>query len=115
MGNGCGQGPCIVRIERRLVNDNLVANVDSSLGYILSLMDKSGYGFARSRIPEIGALRFRAGRQDPSAVRTKRRVKAPTQMGKRGDELARGLIPDIDAMIRTRRQDPRTVRTERRL
>ena len=64
-------------------------------------MDKGGYGFARSRIPEIGAVIFRACRHDSSAVRTERRVKGPTQMFKGSDELARSRIPEVGAMIRS--------------
>ena len=52
------------------------------------LMDKGGHEFARSRIPEIGAVIFRACRQHSSTVRAKRRVKERTEMFKGSDELA---------------------------
>ena len=35
-------------------------------------------------------------------------------MGKGGDELARGRIPELGGFVRARRQDPSTVRTKRR-
>ena len=57
--------------------------------------------FARNRIPELGAVRFRACRQDSRTVRTERRVEGPAQMFKGSDELARSRIPEVDAMIRT--------------
>ena len=56
-----------------------------------------------------------ACRQDPSTVRTKRRVVNPILMGKGGDELARGRIPELGGFVRARRQDPSTVRTKRRV
>ena len=42
---------------------------------------------ARARIPELGGL-IRARREDPSAVRTKRRAVHAILMVKGGDELA---------------------------
>jgi hypothetical protein len=41
-------------------------------------------------------------------VRTKRH--ALTSLGKRGDELARGRIPELGGFVRAGRQDPSTVR-----
>ena len=36
-------------------------------------------------------------------------------MGKGGDELGRGCIPEFGGVVGARREDPRTVRTKRRL
>ena len=69
---------------------------------------------ARGRIPELGGV-VRARRQDPSTVRTKRRVLETILMGKGGDELARGRIPELGGFVRACRQDPSTVRTKRRV
>ena len=77
-------------------------------------MIKGGNQLARGRIPELGGF-VRARRQDPSAVRTKRRIEDRILMVKRGDQLARGRIPELGTVIRARRQDPCTVRTKRRL
>ena len=49
------------------------------------LMVKGGDELARGRIPELGGL-VRACRQDPSTVRTKRRVVNRILMGKGGDQ-----------------------------
>ena len=59
-----------------------------------SLMIKGGDQLARGRIPELGGF-VRARSQDPSTVRTKRRVVDTILMGKGGDELARGRIPEL--------------------
>ena len=77
-------------------------------------MSKGGDELARGRIPELGGL-VRACRQDPSTVRTKRRVLDDTLMGKGGDELARGRIPELGSFVPACRQDPSTVRTKRRV
>ena len=77
-------------------------------------MVKGGDEPARGRIPELGAV-IRACRQDPSAVRTKRRVLDSILMGKGGDQPARGRIPKLGGFVPARRQDPSTVRTKRRL
>ena len=58
---------------------------------------------------------IRACRQDPSAVRTKRRVLNSILMGKGGDELARGRIPELGGFVRARRQDPSAIRTKCRM
>ena len=60
-------------------------------------MVKGGDELARGRIPELGSF-VRACRQDPSAVRTKRRVVNLILMGKGGDELARGRIPELGGL-----------------
>ena len=62
-------------------------------------MGKGGDELARSRIPELGGF-VCARRQDPSAVRTKRRVVDTILMGKGGDELARGRIPELGGLVR---------------
>ena len=54
-------------------------------------------------------------RQDPSTVRTKRRVVDLTLMSKGGDQLARGRIPELGGLVRACRQDPSAVRTKRRV
>ena len=77
-------------------------------------MVKGGDELARGRIPELGGL-VRARRQDPSAVRTKRRVVDATLMVKGGDELARGRIPELGSFVSACRQDPSTVRTKRHI
>ena len=77
-------------------------------------MVKGGDELARGRIPELGGL-VRARRQDPSTVRTKRRVLDATLMGKGGDQLARGRIPELGSFVPACRQDPSTVRTKRRV
>ena len=58
---------------------------------------------------------IRACRQDPSTVRTERRVVDAILMGKGGDELARGRIPELGGLVRARRQDPGAIRTKRRI
>ena len=58
------------------------------------LMGKGGNGLARGCIPELGGF-VRARRQDPSTVRTKRRIVDQILMVKGGDELARGRIPEL--------------------
>ena len=58
---------------------------------------------------------IRARRQDPRTVRTKRHVLNGILMGKGGDQLARGRIPELGALIRASRQDPSAVRTKRRV
>ena len=55
-----------------------------------------------------------ASRQDPSTVGTKRRSAHPILMGKGGDQLAQGHIPELGGLVRARRQDPGTVGTKRR-
>ena len=60
----------------------------------LILMVKGGDELARGRIPELGGF-VRARRQDPSTVRTERRVADLILMSKGGDELARGRIPEL--------------------
>ena len=52
-----------------------------------SLMVKGSDELARGRIPELGGF-VCACRQDPSAVRTKRRLEDLILMVKGGDELA---------------------------
>src|SRR6516225_9998195 len=91
----------------------------------LILIGKGGHKLARDRIPELGAVDtvlsersaiiFRACCQNLSAVRTKRRVKGRTQMVKGGDELARGWVPEVGAMIRACRQDASAVRAKHRV
>ncbi len=76
-------------------------------------MGKRGDELARGRIPELGGF-VRARRQDPSAIRTKRRAVDPILMSKGGDQLARGRIPELGGFVRARRQDPSTVRTKLR-
>ena len=76
-------------------------------------MVKRGDQLARGRIPELGGF-VRARRQDPSAVRAKRRMIDPILMGKGGDELPRGCIPELGGLIPACREDPSAVRTERR-
>src|SRR5215469_10909749 len=88
----CRQDPSTVRTERRMLNR--LENPSAALG-------KRGYGFARSRIPEIGAVMFRACRQHSCTVRAKRRVKARTELFKGSDELARSRVPELGAMIRS--------------
>ena len=61
------------------------------------------------------AVRVSACRQDPSTVRTKRRDANPILVSKRGDEFARGRIPELGGFVRARRQDPSTVGTKRRI
>jgi len=88
-------------------------------------MGKGGQKLARNSIPELGvvdtvlsergAVMVRACCQDLSAVGTERRVKGPTKMDKRGDELARGRVPEVSAMIRACRQDASAVSTEYRV
>ena len=56
-----------------------------------------------------------ACRQDPSAVRTKRRMIQTIWMFKGSDQLARGRIPEFGGFVSACRQDPSTVRTELRL
>ncbi len=82
-------------------------------------MGKGGQKLARNSIPELGvvdtvlsergAVIFRACCQDLSAVGTERRVKGPTQTVKGGDELARGRVPEVSAVIRACRQDASAV------
>ena len=72
-------------------------------------MGEGGDQFARSRIPELGGV-IRACRQNPSAVRTKRRVVDRALMSKGGDEIARSRIPEFGGV------DPRLPsESERRL
>ena len=61
-------------------------------------MVKGGDELARGRIPELGGV-VRACRQDPSTVRTKRRVVNDILMVKGGDELARGRIPELGGFV----------------
>ena len=61
-------------------------------------MVKGGDQLARGRIPELGGF-VRARRQDPSAVRTKRRVDDLILMGKGGDQLARARIPELGGFV----------------
>ena len=57
-----------------------------------------------------------ACRQDPSTVRTERRVAELILMGKGGHKLARDRIPELGAVIfRACRQDPSAVRAKRRV
>ena len=77
-------------------------------------MFKGSDELARGRIPELYAM-IRTCRQDPSAVRTKRRVLNSILMGKRGDGFVRSRIPKLGGLVPACRQDPSTVRTERRL
>ena len=68
-------------------------------------MGKGGDQLARGRIPELGGF-VRARRQDPSTIRTKRRVVDRILMVKGGDQLARGRIPELGGFVRACRQDP---------
>ena len=77
-------------------------------------MVKGGNKLARGRIPELGTV-IAAGRQDPSTVRTKRRMIETFWMVKGSDQLARGRIPELGGFAPAGRQDPSTVRTELRL
>ena len=61
-------------------------------------MVKGGEELARSRIPELGGV-VCTRRQDPSAVRTKRRVVDRTLMVKGGEELARSRIPELGGLV----------------
>ena len=63
-------------------------------------MGKGGDELARGRIPELGGF-VRARRQDPSTIRTKRRVVDTILMVKGGDELARGRIPELGGFVRS--------------
>ena len=78
------------------------------------LMVKGGDQLARGRIPEFSAC-VRACRQDPSTVRTKRRVIETIWMVKGSDQFARGRIPELGGFVCACRQDPSTVRTKLRL
>src|ERR1700747_1400679 len=66
----CRQDPSTVRTERRMLNDILTGPETPS-----AAVGKRGYGFARSRIPEISAVIFLACRQNSGTVRAERRVK----------------------------------------
>ena len=77
-------------------------------------MGKGGDELARGRIPELGGF-VPACRQDPSAVRTKRRAVDAILMVKGGDKLARGRIPELGGFVRACRQDPSAVRTKLRV
>src|SRR5271165_823071 len=77
-------------------------------------MVKGGHKLARGPIPELGTV-IRACRQDPSTVRTERRMPDPILMVKGGEELARGRIPELGGFVRACRQDPSTVRTKRHI
>ena len=63
-------------------------------------MGKGGDELARGRIPELGGF-VRACRENPSTVRTKRRVLDLILMVKGGDELARGRIPELGGFVRS--------------
>ena len=76
-------------------------------------MVKGGNKLARGRIPELGTV-IPACRQDPSAVRTKRRVIKTIWMFKGSDQLARSRIPELGGFVSARRQDPIAIRTELR-
>ena len=77
-------------------------------------MGKGADQLARDRIPELGSL-VCARRQDPSTVRTKRRVPDETLMIEGGYQLARGRIPELGGIVPACRHDSSTVRTKRRL
>src|SRR5580700_9621617 len=77
-------------------------------------MIKGSNALSRSRVPEPGSF-VRTRRQDPSAIRTKRRGVDFILMAKGGDQFSRGRIPKPGSFVRTRRQDPSTVRTEDRV
>src|SRR5258707_1120849 len=74
-------------------------------------MGKGGHQLARGRIPKLGGL-VPARRQDPSTVRTKRRVPNTTLMVKGGHQLARGRIPQLGSLVPACRQNPSTVWTK---
>ena len=78
-------------------------------------MGKRSYKLARDRVPEIGTVIFPASCQNLSAVGTERRVKGPTQTVKGGEELARGRVPEVSAVIRACCQNLSAVGTERRV
>ena len=71
-------------------------------------MGKGGDEFARGRVPELGTV-ICARRQDPSAVRAKRRIIKKKGMVKGSDELARGHIPELVVFVWAYRQDPGAV------
>src|SRR5260370_401826 len=77
-------------------------------------MVKGGDELARGRVPELGGV-LRAGRQDPSTVRTERRVPDFILMGKGGDELARGRIPELGGFVPACGQDASAVGTKRHI
>ena len=78
-------------------------------------MGKGGDELARARIPELSGFVL-ACREDPSAVRTKRRVVDRILMNKGGYVFARSRIPEIGAVIfRACRQHSCTVRAKRRV
>ena len=74
-------------------------------------MGKGNDEIARGRVPELGGF-VRTRREDPSAIRTERRVADLILMGKGSEELARGRIPELGAVICARSQDPSTVQTK---
>ena len=79
------------------------------------LMDQGGDKLARGCIPKLGGF-VHACRQDPSAVRTKRRVLNGVLMDNGGYGFARRRIPEIGTLIfGACRQDPSAVRTKRRV
>ena len=51
--------------------------------------------------------------EDPSTIRTERRVPDTVLVVKGKDELARGRVPEPGGFIRARRENPGAVRTER--
>ena len=71
------------------------------------------------RLPEAAsqslAVLIRACRQNPSTVRTKRRVPDDTLMGEGGDQFARSRIPEFGSFVPACRQDPSAVWTKRRV
>ena len=58
---------------------------------------------------------FPAGCEDPSTIRTERRVVDRVLMGKGGHKLARAHIPELGGFVVACREDPSAVRTERRV
>ena len=79
-----------------------------------TLMVKGGDEFAGGRIPELGGL-VPACRQDPSTVRTKRRVVDLVLMGERRRSACPRPHPRAWRFCLARRQDPSAVRAKRRV
>ena len=90
------------------------SGLNAPLSDPITRMGKGSDELARGRIPELRGI-VCACRQDPSTIRTKRRVGNRILMGKGNDELARGRIPELGGFVRACREDPSTVRTERRV
>jgi hypothetical protein len=61
-------------------------------------MFKGGDQLTRGGIPELGAS-IPACRQDPCAIRTKRRMIDTIWMFKGSDQLARGRIPELRGFV----------------